>query len=177
MQPPAEPGMLTSSCNPSLHHFLTLFPLFVFSLQNRDFSLAPERNTNFPFWMNTHSRLSCPEPQSFWGPDFTLHAKWRSLLHTWNKNNRIFDTLWLKSQAHSSTLAFRLTLWSTARHHSNPSFFKYGQHICRLKSRNALLEGHVTMDQTQGKEGQNRTNCTRLDTITWRPHEHTQTRE
>lgn len=63
-------------------------------------------------------------------------------------------------------------MWNTASHHGNPSFFKYGQHICRTKSANALLEGQVTVDQTQRNVGQGRTNCTCLDAITRRPHEH-----
>lgn len=63
-------------------------------------------------------------------------------------------------------------MWSTASHYGNPSFFKYGQHICRTKSPNASLEGHVTVDQTQRNVGQGRTNCTCLGAITRRPHEH-----
>lgn len=80
METPAEPGILTSSCNPSLHHYLTLVPLFVFSLQNRDFSWVLKCSTNFHFWMNKHSWLSHPEPLSFWGSGFTLHAKLMHLL-------------------------------------------------------------------------------------------------
>lgn len=121
-------------------------------------------------------QTSRPETLSLWGTGLTRHAEPMPLMSTFNKNTRIFYTLWLKSLARFSNFsiclsAFLSALWSQGCHHSNPSIFKYGQQTCRTRSHNALLEGHVTMDQVQGHEGHGRTNCPHLHTITWRPHE------
>lgn len=117
--------------------------------------------------------LSRPELLSFWGTGFTLHPYLVYLLNISNKNNHIYSYITAEITSAFFNLSIRLralllALWSTACHYSNPSIFKYGQHICRTKRHcRKVMSPWTRFRETKDRAGQTVHAWTQQHEHTW----------